>query len=64
MTTELRQFCHGLYTIKNQHLEGNSLSLTDNPIVAAIDAAKASENDYLTKQAGFLQRPPQGQKWD
>jgi hypothetical protein len=63
MTAELRQFCHGLYTIKNQHQVANSLSLLGNPIVAAIDAAKGSEDDYLTKQAGFLQRPPQGQKW-
>jgi hypothetical protein len=38
--------------------------LPGNPIVAAIDAAKASEDDYLTKQAGFLQRPFQGQKWE
>jgi hypothetical protein len=62
MTTELRQFRHGLYTIKNQHLVANSLSLPGAPIFAAINAAKASEDDYLTKQAGFLQRPFQGQK--
>jgi len=62
MTTELRQFRSGLYTIKNQYLVANSLSLPGNPIVAAIDAAKASEDDYLTKQAGFLQRLFQGQK--
>jgi hypothetical protein len=64
MTAELRQFRHGLYTIKNQQLIANSLSLPDNPIVAAIDATKPSEDDYLTKQAGFLQRLFQGQKWD
>jgi hypothetical protein len=64
MTTELRQFRSGLYTIKNQYLVANSLSLPGNPIVAAIDATRPSEDDYLTKQAGFLQRLFQGQKWE